>query len=246
MTKEFDRKLEQNLKSAENFFDFYSTDEIPEPRSLFVRRGKVKEARPFIAAHHYTHIMPDSTKEVCMGYYDDVLAVICVFGMGKGKNQYIRLIPDLQDGEYRELTRLWSPDNMPKNTESKLISTSLKMLPKEVKIVLSYADPGQNHLGTIYQATNWYYIGRTSGGQKMINHLGEEVHPRLVSMYKLRHPEKYGQLTMRQIMDKLGWEYDSGTSKYRYCYLRGNRKEKKQMKEKIKDIIQEYPLYISL
>jgi hypothetical protein len=241
MTKEFDRKLEQSLKSAETFFDFYSTEEIPKPRNLFVRRGKVKEARPFIATHHYTHIMPDSTKDVFMGYYDDVLAGICVYGMGTGKNQYLRLLPDLQDGEYRELTRLWSPDNMPKNTESKLISTSLRMLPPEVKIVLSYADPGQDHLGTIYQATNWYYIGRTSGGQKMINHFGEDVHPRLVSMYKLRHPDKYGHMSMKEIMDTLGWEYTDGTSKYRYCYLRGTKKEKRNLRKKIEDIIEDYP-----
>ena len=55
----------------------------------------------------------------------------------------------------RELTRLWSPDGMPKNTESKLISESIKLLPKEVRLILSYADPSQGHLGKIYQATKY-------------------------------------------------------------------------------------------
>ena len=141
MTKAFDRKLEASLSSAENFFDFYSTNREVKPKELFVRKAKVKEARPYIATHHYSKIMPDSSKEVFMGFYGDTLAGICVFGMGTGKHQYTRLLPDLKDGEYRELTRLWSPDGMPKNTESKLISISLRMLPLNVKLVLSYADP---------------------------------------------------------------------------------------------------------
>ena len=120
MTKAFDRKLEASLSSAENFFDFYSTNREVKPKELFVRKAKVKEARPYIATHHYSKIMPDSSKEVFMGFYGDTLAGICVFGMGTGKHQYTRLLPDLKDGEYRELTRLWF-DGMPKNTESKLI-----------------------------------------------------------------------------------------------------------------------------
>jgi len=28
-----------------------------------------------------------------------------------------------------------------------------------LKVVVSYADPSQGHLGTIYQATNWLYTG---------------------------------------------------------------------------------------
>ena len=224
-----------------NFFDFYDTGGKVSPSDLFVRQATVKEARPYIAAHHYTHLMPDSTKEVFIGSYDRTLAGICVFGMGTGKHQYLRLIPDLNDGEYRELTRLWSPDNMPKNTESKLIATSLRMLPPEVKIVLSYADPYQGHQGTIYQASNWYYIGKTQGGKKMVNHRNEEVHPRLVSMYKKRHPEKYGNMKMDEIMKELGWKYMEGSSKHRYCYLLGNKKQRKMLLKYIQENIQEYP-----
>lgn len=134
MTKAFDRKLEASQKQAERFFDFFSINDV-KPKQMFVRKASVKEARPYIAAHHYTHIMPDSSKEVYMGFYDDVLAGICVFGMGTGKHQYLRLIPNLKDGEYRELTRLWSPDGMPTNTESKLIGQALRMLPNKVRLV---------------------------------------------------------------------------------------------------------------
>lgn len=45
-------------------------------------------------------------------------------------------------------------------SESFLISQSLKMVDKE--IVVSYADTSQNHIGTIYQATNFIYTGLTA------------------------------------------------------------------------------------
>lgn len=240
MTKSFDRKLEQSQIQCERFFDFFPVSDY-KLSDLYVRRGTVREARPYIAAHHYTHTMPDSTKEVYMGFYGDVLAGICVFGMGTGPHQYLRIIPTLKNGEYRELTRVWSPDGMPTNTESKLIGLSLRMLSDDVKFVLSYADSSKGHLGIIYQATNWCYIGMTESGNKMINHLGESVHPRLVSMYKKRHPEKYGNMKMTEIMDSLGWKYLEGSKKHRYCYIRGHKKDKIELYNSILSLIKEYP-----
>ena len=212
MTKIFDDKVRKGMLASKKFFEEESSD--CKPKELVVRRSSVKEARPYIATHHYSKTMPDSTTDVFMGFYDGVFAGVCVFGMGTGKGQYYRLIPDLEDGEYRELTRLWSPDGMPKNTESRLISESIKLLPKKVKIVLSYADPSQGHLGKIYQATNW--------------------------LYRLRHPE-YKDLKGSEIMEIYGWKTIPGSYKHRYVMLRGNRKQKKNLLEQIDNYIETYP-----
>ena len=59
------------------------------------------------------------------------------------------------------LTRLWLSDELPVNSESRVIGISLRAIGKntKVKFLLSYADPSQGHLGTIYQATGWTYTG---------------------------------------------------------------------------------------
>ena len=238
MTKIFDDKVRKNLLSSEKFFEEPTTE--CKPKELVVRRSSVKEARPYIATHHYSQTMPDSTTDVFMGFYDGVFAGVCVFGMGTGKGQYYRLIDDLEEGEYRELTRLWSPDGMPKNTESRLISESIKLLPKEVRLILSYADPSEGHLGKIYQATNWLFLGRTQGGNKMIDKDGKVLHSRLTSMYRLRHPE-YQHLSGEEIMKIYGWTYINNAPKYRYVMLRGNRKLKKKMFKKIEKYVERYP-----
>ncbi|MFC1956489.1 DNA methyltransferase, partial [Chloroflexota bacterium] len=59
------------------------------------------------------------------------------------------------------LTRLWLSDELPANSESRVIGVSLRAIRKntKVKFLVSYADPSQGHLGTIYQATGWTYTG---------------------------------------------------------------------------------------
>lgn len=160
--------------------------------------------------------------------------------MGTSKAQYTSLISDIKQGEYLELTRLWCANGMPKNTESKIISTAIKMLPKEIKLLLSFADSSKNHVGTIYQATNWYYLGINKGGKMLVTRDGIEKHPRLIGIYKKRHPElkKYSN---EEIMKMYGWTYKEGGKKHRYVYIRGSKKEKRKMFNEIKDRVQNYP-----
>jgi len=60
-----------------------------------------------------------------------------------------------------ELNRLWLSDKLPQFTESRFIGWCLreikKLYPKA--ILISYAEGPQGHVGTVYQATNWSYIG---------------------------------------------------------------------------------------
>lgn len=62
---------------------------------------------------------------------------------------------NLSNGQVIELTRM-ALNGKQENT-SKALSLSLKLLPKFLpacKLVVSFADQNQNHIGVIYQATN--------------------------------------------------------------------------------------------
>lgn len=212
---------------------------------MIVKEIESKDARPYIATFHYSKTMPDSTKYVYAGFLGEKLCGIVVYGMGAGKNQYTSIIPNIQNGEYVELTRLWCANDMPKNTESKLISESLKMLPLNIKLVISFADSSKNHVGTIYQATNWYYLGKNNGGKTLICEDGVIKHARLLGIYKMRHPHLKDK-TNDEIMEIYGWKWADGGSKHRYIYLRGNKKEKREMFKKIKGKIESYPKQTAL
>jgi hypothetical protein len=129
---------------------------------------------------------------------------------------------------------------MPKNTESKLISLSLKALPKDIKLVVSFADESEGHCGIIYQATNWYYCGQSAGGKMLLTKDGIKKHTRLLGIYRMRHPELKAY-TNNQLMELLGYTYVESGKKYRYVYLRGSKAERKLMYKQIKDKILPYP-----
>ena len=63
-----------------------------------------------------------------------------------------------------ELTRLWTEDDTPTNTESFLIGNTIPKLNKE--ILVSFADKSKGHSGIVYQATNWIYVGKCASERR--------------------------------------------------------------------------------
>jgi len=72
-----------------------------------------------------------------------------------------RLVDGASSTDCLTLTRLWLSDELPRNSESRVNGVVIRALKRNtsVKFLLSYADPAQRHLGTIYQATGWLYTG---------------------------------------------------------------------------------------
>jgi hypothetical protein len=64
-------------------------------------------------------------------------------------------------GQWWEIKRLVMSPICPKNSESRFIAITIKMLRKmvEVKGVVTYADDGQGHQGTIYKASGFKPLG---------------------------------------------------------------------------------------
>lgn len=242
------RKTQEKSRKNVDAWKQWSDTDIDElssigeyhPKDMVIKRSTFDFVKTYISSYHYAKTTPISYKDIFVGYYGNKIAGIVIYGLGTSVNQYTSLIPDIKNGEYRELVRVWSPDGMPKNTESRLIGKSLKMLSKKIRLVLSYSDPGQNHLGIIYQATNWLYCGMSVGGKQLVDKNGFTSHIRLLGIYKRTHPE-YKNMPNNELMKLLGFEYKETKGKHRYVMLRGSKKEIKLMMELIKDKIKPYP-----
>ena len=191
-----------------------------------VKQIDCKTARGYIAAFHYSHTMPDSSRFIYGLFYDGRLCGVCVFGMGCGKNQYTAICPTIQNGQYIELTRLWLEDTCPRNSESYFISKCIKLLPREIKFIVSFSDEKQGHYGYIYQATNFLYLGKNGGGKMLVTSDGVEKHPRLLGIYRMRHPE-YKEYTNDELMNLLGYKYIEGGKKHRYVYFKDKKLQKR-------------------
>lgn len=106
---------------------------------------------------------------------NEFCGVICY---GRGATNDIGSPYGLKSVEAIELIRVAL--NGKQNFTSQAVGISLKILRNyapNTKLVVSFADPEQGHVGTIYQATNWLYMGRTMPADEYILN-GSRMHGR--------------------------------------------------------------------
>lgn len=151
---------------------------------------------------------------------------VILFGSGATKN--IATPFGLQQGEVLELVRVAL--NGKQTTTSQCVAAALKKLRQMnpiLKIVVSYADLDQDHAGTIYQATNWIYLGRVNEGNRgafIIN--GKKTHPRSVGAMGGVQSIQW----VREHLDPNAVEFfTKGKHKYIFVYDKRMRKEYQKM-----------------
>ena len=104
---------------------------------------------------------------------------VIIFGSGACKN--LSKSFNVRNGEIIELERVALNGKQEKTSQA--VALALKILHKEnpiIKIVVSYADHRQKHLGIIYQATNWIYLGISKPGGFQYFYKGKWTHQRTI------------------------------------------------------------------
>lgn len=124
---------------------------------------------------HYSGCKP-VFKCVQLGVWEDG-KFIGVVMFGNGANRNLGTPYGLTQFECAELTRIALTKH--KTPVSRIMAICLRMLKKQspgLRMVISYADAGQGHVGGIYQATNWIYTGGASTHAFVVK--GEQYHPK--------------------------------------------------------------------
>jgi len=191
---------------------------------------------------HYAKAVPVHT----LGYnvYNNKNEWCGVVVFGSGATQHIGDEYGLPQGEVLELTRVaLNGKQKDGGCTSQCVSMALKRLKKDCpccRLVVSYADCDQSHLGTIYQATNWIYVGTRMENQKdsswIIN--GKKVHGRSVSRIVKMHGGLNGMTReefLRKYIDPNAYEH---TTKGKRKYLMPLDKE---MRKKLIPLSKSYP-----
>lgn len=131
---------------------------------------------------HYAKSVPVNT----FGYsvFNDENEWCGVILYGSGANNNLATEYNLKQGNVLELVRVAL--NGKQESTSKALSISLKLIKNKVplcKLILSYADKDQAHIGTIYQATNWFYVGTSMQNKTDSSWIikGKRYHGRIIS-----------------------------------------------------------------
>ena len=149
------------------------------------------------------------------------------------------------------MTRLYVDDGYGSNIESNALAKTFKWIKdndKNIKVLLSYADNAQEHLGGIYQATNWIYQGLSTDIALMPNwgiSLTKEPHDWIHSrsVFNL-----WGSGNLEHLRKEIGkqgykefWRREE-PPKHRYIQiLPQSKKEKRDLVKRLKHETKPYP-----
>ena len=131
------------------------------------------------------------------------------------------------------------------HSASKLIATSIKMLPAKYRVVTATVDDLAGEIGTIYQACNFDYVGSMRDANKAVNSRKGDRDAWLIrgKLYGTRAiRQKVGSVRNDDVLKMYpSAEKVKQNSKGRYFYFRGKPREVKQLRSAIAHLIKPYP-----
>jgi len=201
----------------------------------------LKQAKQLCLAYHYSDIFPPHCM-VSLGFYDDRgLGGVAIWGWGVRPKHTIQLLfSSLDTPDYWELCRLCCREDLPRNTESQLLSGCadwFKANQPEKVLLYTWADGIRGKPGYVYQGSNWLYGGYINTEIYLTeNH--EPVHPRLmITRFGSRSKAVWMGMGLRRIRGK----------QFRYCqFLCGHKQRKQLIKESPINWTRHYPKHDDL
>jgi len=119
-------------------------------------------ANAFVRKYHYSgkHVNNSQLHFGC--FIGDNMHGVLSYGMPLDKRKVLHLVKGTLWNEMLELNRMAFNDFLPKNSESRCIAISIKLIKKNaphIKWILSYSDATQCGDGTIYRASGFNLTG---------------------------------------------------------------------------------------
>lgn len=188
-------------------------------------------AMEVVVAKHYLH--RKAPVSLAYGMFDKVGQIVGVVTYGvPASSTLLKGVcgPDEAQNVY-ELNRLWVNDSVPKNGESFLIGNTLSLLDRE--IVVSYADTSQEHIGVVYQATNWIYTGMSAKFRD----------PKVKGLENQHHATFANGLSNKEVVEKFGDRvyFVDRPRKHRYVFFNCSKKRQKELRQKLRYKVLPYP-----
>jgi hypothetical protein len=138
---------------------------------------------------HYSGCLPGAKKQASVGVWENNKFIGAVI-FSPGATASLGSPYGLNQIQCTELVRVALTSHI---TEvSKIISISLRFIKKHspgIRLIVSFADPYQEHHGGIYQAGNWIYTGK-SASTKVFLHEGKIIHPRTLGASDFKKGKK--------------------------------------------------------
>ena len=196
-----------------------------EYRDLKLCVEKNSKVDTLVKQYHYSHKSTRNRMLSMVVYVQGSLEIAGFIQLGYGIRPNLKqhIYKNIQKGNFCEFDRMWLSDDLPKYSETIVISMLLyfiKYWNPNIKYIITYADGSVGNTGVIYRASNAVFIGKHEVDFYILPN-GERVHP--VSMWHRHKTRK------RDVLNVLypGINHVQDEYQYRYLYIL-DKKEKKQ------------------
>ena len=200
-----------------------------------------------VQKYHYSSILPKLNKHYLGFYLEERLVGVVTLGWGTRPLHTIKKIfPSLETKDYYEIGRMCMTEDMPKNSESQMLSQCIRWIKKncpEIKVLFTWADGMVGKPGYVYQGSNFYYLGYIWTDMYMKN--GIKLHPRQTRQYFAKDSEEIDKrVTCRPSFEEqkaVGIQHYKG-KQFKYLFFTCNKREKKRLMKECKETLsQDYP-----
>jgi len=206
-------------------------------RVMSINKEQTKE---WLLKKHYARRIPSISYS--FGLYSGInLVGVCTYGLPPS-DELTKCCGEENKKYCFELNRLIKNDGLEKNTQSWFVSQTFKLLPKPM-IIISYSDINNGHNGYTYQSLNFLFTG-TGGSTHEYLWWGKELSSRHINKIeffdRLKLPYD-NNLTIKENFEKVGGKVLPKVPKNRYIYFLGDKRKKREFREKLKYEVLPYP-----
>lgn len=157
-------KEKEDREFIKNAFDIEIEDisiKDFEIRQITSKEDK-QEAIEFIKRYEWLGTITQYSTHYFGAYYKGVLGGVTIFSM---PNAFSKLLGEDTKKLERLVSRGACASWTPKGLASHFLMSSIRHMvaTTQYRLFTAYSDPTAKELGTIYQSTNWYYLGQKSG-----------------------------------------------------------------------------------
>jgi hypothetical protein len=247
------------ITDRNGLFGAYWENIDTELKKAVVRPVDFNTAKAIVEEYEWLGCMPSVNWFYFGIYFDGYCGGVVVFGPEYSENLGIqarsagRKCADWSkydfEGKMILLSRGVCLHWTPINTNSKLIMSAIKMLPKKFKIITATTDHLAGEVGTIYQACNFYYVGSMRDSNKNVSSKNGDrdgwlINGKLYGSRSIR--AKFGTTKIEELQKMTrNIKKVKQNSKHRYFLFVGSKKEKEYYRSKIEHLIKPYPKRIS-
>lgn len=172
-------------------------------KDIVVKVIPAKVAVPFVKAHHYSGKVVNNSCLHFGAFLHGQLHGVMSYGPSMVKKEIIGLVEGTSWNGFLELNRMAFDDCLPRNSESRCIGISLRLIRRnapQVKWVVSFADGCQCGDGTIYRASNFVLTGIKKNDQLRRNpRTGEVVQSMTAYHQRIADYDKWEKVTGYQL-----------------------------------------------